>query len=153
MSDLIHTEVIERILQAFISVIRRRTSESYAVVTMHTVIKDLEPKYDFLKYINIKDISYSEGINAISIMPDIDSVEPAKFYRAIDELIKSLVIYMERNAGFYFIKEFQESLGYLVNLALEERGVDLRFMQFEFIEDKKQKIVDQSKALEHVTRH
>jgi hypothetical protein len=152
MSKLTHTEIIERILQALIGVIGRRTSESYAVVTVHTVIKDLEPKYDFLKYIKIKDTRYSEGIDAISIMPDLDSAEPAKFYRAIEELIKSTVIYIDKNAGFYFIKEFQEAIGDIDGLVLKEGGVNLSLIQFEYIVDKKQKIVDPSKILEHVIK-
>lgn len=153
MSSLTHTEIIERILQALIGVIGRRTSESYAVVTVHTVLKELEPKYDFLKYIKIKDTSYSEGIDAISIMPDLDFAEPAKFYRAIEELINSTVIYIDKNAGFYFIKEFQEAIGDIDGLVLKERGIDLSFMQFEYIEDKKQEIkIVHSKILEHVIK-
>ena len=153
MFNLTHTEIIERILQALIGVIGRRTSESYAVVTIHTALKELEPKYDFLKYIKIKDTIYSEGIDAISIMPDIDSAEPAKFYRAIEELIKSTVIYIDKNVGFYFIKEFQEAIGDIDGLVLKKRGVDLGFMQFEYVEDKRQEIkIIHSKILEQVIK-
>jgi hypothetical protein len=153
MSNLTHTEIIERILQALIGVIGRRTSESYAVVTVHTVLKELEPEYDFLKYIKIKETIYSEGIDAISITPGLDSAEPAKFYRAIEELIKSTVIYIDKNAGFYFIKEFQEAIADIDGLVLKERDIDLGFMQLEYVEGKKQEIkIVHSKIVEHVIK-
>ena len=151
MSDLTHTEIIERILQALVGVIGRRTSKGYAVVTIHTELKELEPKYDFLKYIKIKNTSYTEGIGAVSIMPDLDSAEPAKFYRAIEELIKNTVIYIDKNAGFYFIRELQDAIGDINDLLLKERGVNLGSMQFDYIEDKKQKI-NHSIILEHVIK-
>ena len=109
------------------------------------LLKELEPKYDFLKYIKIKNTSYTEGIGAVSIMPDLDSVEPAKFYRAIEELIKSIVKYFDKNAGFYFIREFQEAIGGDINdLLLKERGVNFGSMQFDYIEERKQKMTEKN---------
>ena len=64
MSQLKNSEIIKHVLQTLINKIGRRTSESFALVIIDTVIKELESKYDFLKYAKIENMLYSERINA-----------------------------------------------------------------------------------------
>ncbi|MCK5260860.1 MAG: hypothetical protein KAJ44_01615 [Thermoplasmatales archaeon] len=64
MSQLKNSEIIKHVLQILINKIGRRTSENFALVIIDTVIKELESKYDFLKYAKIENMLYSEGINA-----------------------------------------------------------------------------------------
>ena len=80
MPNLTNSEVVEHVLHGLISKISRRTSEAFAVVALDTIIKELQQQYDFLKYIEVKDTSYSEGIDALNISSDIDSIESEIFY-------------------------------------------------------------------------
>ena len=72
MVNLKNSEIIEHMLQILINKIGRRTSESYAVVTIDAILKELETEFSFLKYIKIKNMLYYDRIDAVSIMSDID---------------------------------------------------------------------------------
>ena len=101
MPNLKNSEIIKLLLKTLVSKIGRRTHESFAVVTLHTLLKTLEPKYNFLKFITIKDTLYTEGIDAISISYEIDTISPDEFMEAINELVKMTVKHLERKADFF----------------------------------------------------
>jgi hypothetical protein len=102
-------------LQTLVSKIGRRTSEGFAMVILDNVLNELMSRYDFLRYIKIKDTFYSEGIDAVSVSSEIDLVDNAKFYNAVGDIIE-------------------------MNLNLKEQNIDLNLMQFQFIVDKKQEV-------------
>ena len=151
MPNLTNSEVVEHTLQALISKIGRRTSEGFAVITIDTILKELEAKYDFLKYIEVQNTSYSEGMDAVNILPDIDSVESAVFYKSLNDIIISAVRHLKRKADFFFIKEFKEVIDHIADLKIEQDGVDLSHMQLQYIVDRKQALkIDNSEVVENV---
>lgn len=153
MSDLKNSEIIKHIMQALVDTAGRRTSEGFAVVILDTVIKQLEPKYDFLKYAKIENTMYSEGIDAINIIPDIDSVKTVEFYKAIGDIIKTTIQHFEKDSDFFFIKEIQETINKVDGLKLEELGIDLDIMQFQHIVEKTQILKENnSEVMEHVLK-
>jgi len=157
MDKLSNSEIIQKVITALIGKIGRRTSESYAVVIFDTVINGLIPRYDFLKYIKIENSLYSEGINAVSVSSKIDDISNSEFYYAIKDLVEMIVKNLEKNADFFFIKEFKESLSDIkelnLNIDLKEKGLDLSLMQFKYIVDKKLKSkVNYSEVIENVIR-
>lgn len=129
MANLKNSEIIEHMLQILINKIGRRTSESYAVVTIDAILKELELEFSFLKYIKIKNMLYYDRIDAVSIMSNIDSVEPTEFFRAIKAIIKMTVRHLDKNASFFFINEFQKAIDEDVGLALKENNIDLSLMK------------------------
>jgi len=151
MSQRKNSEIIEHVLQTLIDKIGRRTSVSFAVVLLDTVIRDLKSKYYFLKYVKIKNTLYSEGINAVTVMAEIDSVESSEFFSAVKHLINTIVKGLDRNADFFFIREFRDSLDNIVDLYLEDKGVNLDRMQFKYIDNRKEELkIKNSKVIEHV---
>jgi hypothetical protein len=151
MTQRKNSEIIEHILQTLIDKIGRRTSVSFAVVLIDTVIKELKSKYDFLKYIKIKNTLYSEGINAVTVMSEIDYVESREFFIGIKNLINKIIRGLERNADFFFIREFRDSLDNVIDLYLEEKGVNLDRMQFSYIDNRKEELkIKNSRVIEHV---
>ncbi len=152
MVNFTNSEIMERLLQTLVSKIGRKTHESFAVITVHTMLKTLEPKYNFLKFIVIKDTLYTEGIDAVSINPEMDFVESDDFREAVNELVKMTVKQLERNADFFFIKEFQDALKDIGLEKIAER-VDLSDMQLEYIVDRKKVLrTDNSDVIEHVLK-
>ena len=149
MPNLKNSDIIEHMLQVLISKIGRRTSEGFAVVTIDAILKELESKYSFLKYIKIKNMLYYDGIDAVSVMSDINSVESTKFYRAIEDIIKMTVRNLDRNAGFFFINEFQEAIDDNVDLVLKENNIDLGLMKRHNIMDEILNI-ENSEVVKHV---
>jgi hypothetical protein len=152
MVNFTNSEIMERLLQTLVSKIGRKTHESFAITAVHTMLKTLEPKYNFLKFIVIKDTFYTEGIDAVSISPEMDFVESDDFREAVNELVKMTVKKLEGNADFFFIKEFQDALKDIGLERIVER-VDLSDMQLEYIVDSK-KILrsDNSDVVEHVLK-
>ncbi|MCJ2534270.1 MAG: hypothetical protein LN364_03435, partial [Candidatus Thermoplasmatota archaeon] len=136
MPNLTNFEIFERLLKTLVSKIGRRTHESYAVVAIHTILKVLEPKYNFLKYVTVKDALYSEGVDAIIISSDIDSVDSDEILQAANEIVKMTVKYLERNADFFFIREFQDALND-IGLEIVVENLDLNCMQLAYIVDRK----------------
>ena len=152
MVNFTKSEIMERLLQTLVSKIGRKTHESFAVITVHTMLKTLEPKYNFLKFIVIKDTLYTEGIDAVSINPEMDFVESDDFREAVNELVKMTVKQLERNADFFFIKEFQDALKDIGLEKIVER-TDLSDMQLDHIVDRKKILrIDNSDVVEHVLK-
>ena len=155
MPQLNNYDIIGHILKSVIDIISRRTSEGYAIVVTGLAIKDLGEKYSFLRYVEIKSSRYSEDTNIIDIKPDINYVNPNEIGKAMKEFVQKLVISMGKNAGFYFIKEIKEGLPYDYELTMKNIGVDLDFIQLEYITDKKDthKLqIENSEALKHVLK-
>lgn len=140
MSNLKNSQVIRHVLQTLVSKIGRRTSEGFAMVILDNVLNELMSRYDFLRYVKIKDTFYSEGIDAVSVSSEIDLVDTAKFYNAVGDIIEMTVKYVKEKANFFFIKEVQEALNDIYDLNLKEQNIDLNLMQFQFIVDKKQEV-------------
>lgn len=138
MQIISNSVITNQLLKVLVEKISRRTSDSFALVTIDTILKILEKKFDFLKYIQINRELYSEGIDAISIDKNIDEIQPGDYFKAIHEFIKITVKYLKRNADYFFIREFQEAIENIPGLNLNETGLDLSYMQFQYIVDSKQ---------------
>ena len=138
MLKLKSSEIINHILQTLIKRISRRTTENFAIGLIDSVVKELGPKYGFLRYVEIEDTLYSESTKIVTVSSDINSVESDEFFKAVKEIIEMTISYLEKNADYFFIKEFKESIADIVDLKLEEKDVDLNLMQYEYIIDRKQ---------------
>jgi hypothetical protein len=152
MTNIKNSKLIETILETLIKKIGRRTSEAFAVVTIATVIKSLVNKYVFLKYINIKDTSYSEGIRAITIHPKIDTINPNVFQNALKEIIEKTVSQLNKKADYFFIKEFHEAFADILNFDLNDLNLNLNLMQFQYIVDRKHdhEAIKNSEVIENI---
>jgi len=140
MSNLKNSQVIRHVLYTLISTIGRRTSEGFATAILDTILNELMSRYDFLRYVEIKNTFYSEGIDAVSISSEIDLVDTVKFYNAVGDIIEMTVKHIKEKANFFFIKEIQESLNDIYDLNLKEQNIDLNRIQLQFIVDKKQEV-------------
>jgi len=153
MSTVKNSEVIDHILQTFIVKIARRSSDTFAVETLDRVLKELEPKYDFLQYVKVENTAYAEGMNAVQIMPEIDAVDSGVFYQGVNELIQRTVQRLEHLADFYFIREFQEAIEHIDDLVLKEKDINLGSMQFDYLVTRKQALnIENAEMVEQVIR-
>jgi hypothetical protein len=153
MLSLTNSEVIKNILQILITKIGRRTSESFAVVTLNTVLRKLEQKYPFLKYIQVERTQYSEGLDAVNVFPEINTIQPEIFNDAIGDFLKSSIQNLEHNADYFFIREFEEAFDKEYKDILRDRGIDLSLMQNQYfvnrIDEQKLNIAE---IIENITR-
>jgi len=130
-----NSEIINHILQAIIKTISRRTTKNFAVVTIHTVIKKLEFKYDFLRFIEIDNTIYSEGINAVKINKEIDFIKMKELEIAINEIIDTLIEKLGIDKRYYFTKEIKDEIESKFKSLNEEIRFNLDLRQYEYISD------------------
>lgn len=126
------SDVMKNVLKTLISISSRKTDLPYALMTMEDLIKQLEPKYDFLKHIQINDDVYNEETaSIISVMADINTVPPIEMGKALHAIINSLNRSLGERAGHFFIKEIRNTLSDEYLSVMKTMGVDLGMMQLE----------------------
>ena len=130
-----NSEIISYIIQAIIKAISRRTTNNFAVLTIDIVIRKLEFKYDFLKFIEIDNGIYSEGINAVKINREIDSIKMSELEKAINEIIYILIKKLGKNKRYYFTKEIKDEIESKFKSLGEENIFNLDFTQYDYISD------------------
>lgn len=133
MPQIENKELLGMLLRSTIGVISRRTSEAYANVIIGNAIENLSKKYVFLKYIKIQGAQLTEVYDIVEINDDINIVKLSEIGKASSEFIKKITDSMGKNTGYYFIKEIKEDLPFDYEKTIREVGVDLDFLQMEFI--------------------
>jgi predicted nucleotide-binding protein (sugar kinase/HSP70/actin superfamily) len=93
MGKYTNSFVLGQILQSLYHVASRRTTQSFAAKVIGSIIKTLEQRYDFLIYVKINDRGELSESEAISILPEIESVKRELVGRAIEDIIR--VVYMD----------------------------------------------------------
>jgi len=131
MVDVEKSDIIKNVLQTLVSISGRKTDRTFALTTLDSLLKQLEPRFDFLKHIHIKETLYSEDQNMISVMSDFSSVAPDEFGKAIHALIFLVHQSLGDRAGHFFIKEIQNTLGDEQVSVMKEMGIDFHLMQLE----------------------
>jgi len=129
MTEVTNVEIFENIVQGLYTVGGRRTSQKFAVAVLDAIIKTLEKKYDFLKYVRLDTKGNTENI--INIASEINSVHLVRVGKAVETIVQVVYMDLKEKAGLYFIKELQKNAGDNVISALREAGIDLEFLQIQ----------------------
>lgn len=107
INNVKNTEIFKHTLISIINVASLKTSDNYAWSSQKKLIKDLNPNYDFLRYIhiaNIEELTYST--DDIKIDNKINYINPKKIGKAIQDLVDLLKKYLGKKADYFFISEF-----------------------------------------------
>lgn len=131
MSKFTNSYVLGEILRALYHVAGRRTTESFAAKVIGSIIKTLEQKYDFLKYVRINERGEILEDEAIAIAPEINNIKREIVGDAIQSIIR--VVYMDiiGKAGLFFIAELKRRAGDDLINELNNYGIDLATLQIE----------------------
>jgi len=124
--------VVKRTLMSLIYVATTKTSDDYAWSSIKKLMNELKVTYDFLKYVEIKDIKQLRySIDDIIIEPNLNNIEPRELGKAIQDIIDLLKKYLGKKAGYFFIQEFKEVLGEQYHKIIKSMGVDLRLVELQ----------------------
>jgi hypothetical protein len=137
VSQVENSDILVLIFKSLVKVIGRRSSEAYAVVMVNNVVKKLAENYDFLRYVTIKNPQHLETGDLITVESTINTVPPDELRDALRDLLTQLTTSIGETAGYFFIKELNDNLGPENDLALQNMGIDLDFMQLKTAVDKK----------------
>ena len=131
MGKYTNSYVLGEVLKALYHVAGRRTTYSFAAKVIGSIIKTLEQKYIFLKYVRINDKGELLEDEAVVISPEIENVKPELVGKAIESIIR--VVYMDiiGKAGLFFIAELKRRAGDELMDELQNFGVDLASLQIE----------------------
>lgn len=133
MPTLENSIVIENLIKILIKVVGRRTNKDFAANSLEAIINRLKPKYDFLKYIEIENASYSEKKDDAFVRSEINDIDISVVGNAIDDIFNEMIKTMGKNVGFYYIKEIQEDLERELGEFFNEYDVNLNIKQQEHL--------------------
>jgi hypothetical protein len=132
MGKYTNSFVLGQILQSLYHVASRRTTQSFAAKVIGSIVKTLEQRYEFLIYVKVNDRGELSESEAITILPEIESVRRDLVGRAIEAIIR--VVYMDiiGKSGLFFIAEIKRRAGEeLISELNTNFGVDLASLQIE----------------------
>jgi hypothetical protein len=131
MGKYTNSYVLRQILLSLFHVAGRRTTKSFALKVIGSIIRTLSQKFEFLSYIEINDDGEGPDNDSIIISADIDIIHPDKIGRAIEAIVR--VVYMDiiGKAGLFFIAELKKRAGEELITELYNFGVDLATLQIE----------------------
>lgn len=136
-----NSEVMRKVLTTLINISARKATAGNVVSTMSSLIKKLETRYDFLKYVEIEDTRFLESIDPITVMSDVNSIPPAEMGNAIHAIVSLMNESLGRDAGFYFIKEVARNIGEDYHTTIMD-NMGLNLMQMEWEVTRMEKKVD-----------
>jgi hypothetical protein len=129
MIKVTNVKILKKVIKSIYEVACRRTSKKFSVAILNIIVRTLEEKFDFLKYVRLNIGIDSENI--VYVDSDINYVDPIRVGRAIETIIQVVYMDLKENAGLYFIKELIKSAGKDVITALKNVGVDLELLEIQ----------------------
>ncbi len=128
-----NSDMIKHIIHAIHKTMSRRTSEIFSALVLKDMIKELQQKYEFLKFVKIKELGYLEDKeNLVNISAGInlfDSEDIGKFIESLLRVASNNI--KNEEASLYFIKETKEQINEKYEHELKNYGVDLAVIQLE----------------------
>lgn len=121
--------VVKHVLKALIDVLSQASAQSYAILTIDNVLKEIDDKYEYLKFVKIDSTRYSEGIEAVNVPSSIASVRPSEVGKALRNLIEKVILSLGEEAAHQFVEKFRGRLGKAYLLRIEEMGVNLHMIE------------------------
>ena len=134
--EINNSEIMYKTLTTLIDISSRKTTLGKALFTVDTIIRKLENKYSFLKYVEIIDTRFTENAKTISILSDLDSIPEDEVGIALQTIVMQTNKSLGRESGYFFIKELSQKLGVDYQTRMREIGIDFSLMQLENHVDK-----------------
>ena len=132
MPQLENSDVVKHVLQTLITISSRKTTSGHAISTLYESVNKLKVKYAFLKHVEIKDTTFLELDDPVTVLSEIDGVGSNKIGRALYDIITTMNSNLGKDAGYFFIKELRNRMGEDYVSTIEEMGLDLGLLQLEF---------------------
>jgi len=126
-----YSMLVTNVLQSLIAVCERKTDHGLAVMTVDSLVKELEPQYNCLSNVQIQEELYTESGVLVSVMSGINTVDATELAGAIQTLIQRLQKSLGESAGYFFIKEVKRMLGDDNVSRMKDLGVDFKLLQFD----------------------
>ncbi len=124
-----HTLLIKKVLRNLLDILSESSTKSYAILVLNNIMKKFSEKFDFLNLIKINSLQLSEGIDAIEVSSEINSISPIEIGRAIQKIMENVSTSLGEEAGSDFLDMFKKRMGKAYILRMEEIGVNLHMIE------------------------
>jgi hypothetical protein len=102
-------------------------NKSYSIIS--ELVERLNTNFEVFKYVTINDIRAIQGVNLISIEPEVNSMDPKDVGTALQKLIQELHNYFGEKTEYSFITRFKNYFNNDYLFKLEEMGVNLDIIE------------------------
>jgi len=126
-----NSHVLGETIRAIYHVAGRRTTQGFAAKVIGSIVKTLEQKYSFLKYVKIIDVGELSEEESVVISEEIDTIDQKSVGRAIEAILRIAYMDIIGKAGLFFIAEIKRRAGEELINDLSSFGVDLASLQIE----------------------
>ncbi len=126
-----NSKIVKKVLTTLLNISGRKTSREHAVMIMGSLLKQLEPRYDFLKNVEVKDTRFIEDEESVNVISDLNSVSGNEVGKAINDIISMMNNSLGKNAGYFFFKEISKGIDDEYQTTMKDMGVDLGLMQLQ----------------------
>ncbi|KYK28531.1 hypothetical protein AYK20_01165 [Thermoplasmatales archaeon SG8-52-1] len=145
-SGIPNSELFKHIINSIYFIIKDKTSENYSIMIIGNIIKTIENKFEFLKYVNVicaGQLENQDGI--IDLVGNIDTIAPTEIGKAIESIIRLTSLSMkDKEARRYFITELKRHIQESYLFELKKHNIDLDVIQSEQQNDDKQEQTNHS---------
>ena len=125
ISRVSNSETVKSILKILLRLLNKLYPKDESVKTLSTHIKNLEVKYDFLKYITIGYVPMSNEFYSITISPNINEIPPTEVGNSLGRLLEDIGMSITWKSDRSFIDSFKKELGADELQKINEIGVKL----------------------------
>jgi len=126
-----NSDVLKHVLTALLTVASRRATQRFALMVISNIVRTLEKKYSFLRYVIIEDKGYLEGGIVINVVSDIDAVETNVVGKALETLVRIVWLDLGDKGGLFFLRELKQHVGGSYVEDIKNYGVDFDLIQLE----------------------
>jgi hypothetical protein len=121
--------IFKQVIKALIDVLRKASTEEYAIFAMNTFLRKTDSTYEFLKSVKINPAIDQNEVYQITIMSNFDLISETDARRAIQQLLVEIVDSLGEKLGNQFIQAFKNSLEKKYLTKIEEIGVNLHMIE------------------------
>jgi hypothetical protein len=121
--------VVKQVITTIVNVLAASSSESYAVLVLDRIINKIMEKEKVVPFVAIDGTRLSDGLMAVTIPQDVDTVSIADLGRSLQKCLESIVVALGESAGKEFLEKFKNQLGKAYLLRMEKMGVNLHIIQ------------------------
>jgi len=100
--------VFKNVLKALVDIINETTSQSYAVLLVNNVLRKFEDRYEYLEPVKVDGTRFSEGIDAIIVPNEINSIRSSELGRGIRKIMEDIIGSLGEEAGAEFVNKFKK---------------------------------------------
>jgi translation elongation factor EF-1beta len=123
-----HQLILSEIFQIILDVIEKKISIEFGVKYIDAMIIKIQDKHDILKYIKVDKSRLNEGMNAIEIMPEINSVDSYELGKAIKSILTRAQIDLKELTPS-FIVDFEKIMDKQYLSEIDKMGVNLHILE------------------------